>query len=514
MTGRTRWLAEGGLYLGAMAVVTAMGCANLFLPFGPDQAMFYYGAERIDLGAIYYADYWDNKQPGIYWFYLLAGKLFGFSESRIHLLELIWMLAFAAALMAGLRGAFRRRWLSAVVPIATVGVYYGVSGPNELTQLEFIVAFPLFAFVLCLVWAQRKPNLVPVLYFASGLLAGVAVVFKLLLAALCVALWLVALIYLWRGHRLSVTATLTRAVAPAAAGVVLVLGAVVLLFLHWGSLDALLWTAFVYPPRALATAPLASVTRLATAGGFFISGVAPWALFALVAAGAWLRRDRDLLGALMLTWFVAGTGLFLVQRFSWWYYHTLLVLLPVGVLAVMGIDRLCTWLDADGRFGARRATLVAAVFAFTASTGLADDFIRKARPMLSEILVQKNGVRFYQTEVSRDYRRLLASVRFLQSPDARPGPIYAFGDAMIHVFSGRPSPHHTLGWTWRWLVPEQIDGILQALDHNQVPYVFIEATRSDMSRQHPKVTAYLESHYFRHHRDESGIWYERRAETE
>jgi len=256
------------------------------------------------------------------------------------------------------------------------------------------------------------------------------------------------------------------------------------------------------------------VTRLATAGGFFISGVAPWALFALVAAGVWLRRDRDLPGALMLTWLVAGAGLFLVQRFSWWYYHTLLVLLPVGVLAVMGIDRLCAWLDADGRFGTRRATLVAAVFAFTASAGLTDDFIRKARPMLSEIVMQKNGVRFYQTEVSREYRRLSATVRFLRSPDARPGPIYAFGHPMIHVFSGRPSPHHTLGWTWRWLIPQQIDEILRSLDHHQVPYVFLEAMRTDMSRQNPKIIAYLESRYVRHHRDESGIWYERRAETE
>ena len=34
-----------------------------------------------------------------------------------------------------------------------------------------------------------------------------------------------------------------------------VLGGVVLLYVHWGLLDELLWTAFVYPPKALATSP-------------------------------------------------------------------------------------------------------------------------------------------------------------------------------------------------------------------------------------------------------------------
>ncbi len=510
MNARIVWSMEAGAYLFAFAVIVLMGAANLYYPFGPDQALFSYGAQQLDKGAVYYADYWDNKQPGIYWFYLAAGRLFGFSESRIHLFELIWMLAFSAVLMATLRGAFRNKWLSAFVPVATVGVYYGMSGEAELTQLEFIVAFPLFAFFLCLVWAQRSPQWLAALFFASGLLAGIAVVFKLLLAVLCMVLWLVALMYLWRGNRMSVGALLLKAVLPATAGVVAVLGSVVLLY-HWsGHLDDLLWTAFVYPPKALASSPPASVTRLATAASFYISGVAPWALFAVIAIVQWIRRDRDLFGALLVTWIVVGAGLFLVQRFSWWYYHTLLVLLPVGLFAVVGVDRLCAWLNDGNRIGTARQAMIGAVVILTATAGLADDFVRKARPMLSEVAVQKTGARAYQVQISEHYRVMLKGARFLRSPDALPGPIYAFGHAIVHELSGRRSPHRTVGWSWKWFLPEQIDDILATLDRERVPYVFVDRINHELARLQPRVSIYLENTYMRHHNDESGQWYIRR----
>lgn len=513
MTGRTWWLAEGGLYLTAMAVVAAMGFANLFYPFGPDQALFFYGAQRLDHGATYYIDYWDNKQPAIYWFYLLAGRLFGFSEARIHMLELLWMLAFSAVLMVALRGAFKNRWLSAFVPVATVGVYYGFTGERELTQLEFIVAFPLFAMALCLLWAQRRPQRKAAFYFASGILAGVVATFKLLLTTLCLGLWLVALVYLLHVHRTPILSLVVRAILPATAGVALVLGGVVLLFASWGALDALLWTAFVYPPQALALAPPAPTSRLITAAAFFLSGTAPLVLFILFAIYTWNRNNRDLLGALMLTWLVMGIGLFFVQRFSWWYYHTLLFLLPAGVLAVMGIDRLCTWFDEENRLGVVRQTALTALLALCMTASLTDDFVRKARPMLSMIVMQGGDARAYQADVSKYYKMMIKSVHFLRAADALPGPVYVFGNTMMHILSERPSPHYTTGSAWNFFLPEQIDDILTTLERKKVPYVFVDRVDSSkLSRRQPRIVDYLETHYKRHHMDEAGQWYIRRAE--
>jgi hypothetical protein len=515
-SGRYPRLWEACAYCLASAVVVVIGAANLYLPFGPDQALIFHGAKLLDEGAVYYVDYWDNKQPGLYWFYLVAGRAFGFSEFGIHMLELLWMLAFAVVLMTMLRGAFRRPWLSAFAPVATIGVYYGLARENELTQLEFLVSFPLFALVLCLIASHRRPKAMLAFYFASGLLAGVAVLFKLLLAPLCVGLWLFALVWHYRTHGSSIAELALRAVLPAALGVALVLGSIVLLYARLGHLDDLLWTAFVYPPQALAFSPPASKTRLITAAAFFLSGFAPWVGFALFASALWLWRRKDLLSALMLTWCVVGVALFLVQQVSWWHYHTLLVLFPAGILAVLGIDRLCDWLVGAELGRAARRDVLAALLVLTATADLFDATVRKAQPLLSSVAVTGEGVRGYQFQarVSEHYGRIQRGVEFLLQPDALPGPIYAFGNAMVYEFSGRASAHRTGGSSWEFYLPEQIDDILASLDRLQAPYVFVDRLDHKLFRLRPKVTAYLNAHYVVHHTDESGTWLYRRDLTE
>ena len=484
----------------ALLVVTALGAANLYFPFGLDQALIFHGAKAMDQGAVYYVDFWDNKQPGLYWFYLLAGRAFGFTEFGIHFMELLWMLAFAGLQMVALRGAFRQPWLSAVVPVATIGVYYAMSGEYELTQLEFLVAFPLFAFVLCLLGAGKHPRRLPLLYFASGLLAGLVVLFKLLLALLCVALWLVALAYLLRGGRQGVVALFLKAVLPASLGVVIVLGGVVLLYQQWGHLDALLWTAFVYPPQALAVAPHASKSRLVTALAFFLSEFAPWAVFALGGAAVWAWRRRDLLGALLLTWFLMAIVLFLMQRFSWWQYHTLLGLFPAGVLAVMGIDSLAAWFAEGTAAGRRRAA------------GLTHALVAKAQPLLSTVVMNGYSLRHYQSspKISEFYGIARRSVRFLNEPGALPGPIYVLGNPMIYEFSGRPAPHPLIGTAWKFYLPAQLDDVLAALDRQKVPYVYLGPYDRRVLRLRPKLVRYLKDRYVLDHAESGGRWLRRR----
>lgn len=516
-------LLEAGVYSLAFAVVAVLGAANLYYPFGPDQAVIFDGAKQLHRGAIYYVDYWDNKQPGLYWFYLLAGRLFGFSEFGIHMLELIYLLAFAVVAMVGLRGAFKLPWLAAFVPVATIGVYYATSTEFELTQLEFLVSFPLFAFVLCLLAAHRWPRAMAPLYFLSGLLAAVAVLFKLILAPLCVGLWLVALAYHFRERAVGLIALGLRAVLPASLAVVLVLGTVALIYAHWGHLDALIWTSFVYPAKALASVVPASKTRLITAFAFFTSNFAPWAIFAITAVIVWAWRQRDLLGALMLAWFVIGLALFLAQRFSWWQYHTLLVLFPAGFFAIAGIDRICTWLGEVQAVPAAGRSVLAGLLAVTAGAALADDFVAKAQPLVSSIAVTGKGIRHYQSlpQFSSFYANGRHAARFLRSPKALPGPIYVFGSAIIYEFSGRVSPHPTNGWSWEYYLPEQIDDILATLDRQQVPYIFVgrEPTSAGGNvlrtfRRRPKIAEFLMERYVLEYGGPGGAWFRRRESTE
>ena len=81
------------LDLFVLAAITALGIINLPYPLGDDQSLFITGAQEMIRGKVLYRDFWDFKPPGIYYFFYIAGTLFGFSEIGIHLLELIcWLL--------------------------------------------------------------------------------------------------------------------------------------------------------------------------------------------------------------------------------------------------------------------------------------------------------------------------------------------------------------------------------------------------------------------------------------
>src|SRR5436309_15365797 len=87
------------LELWTLLAIAIIGVTRIPEPFEGDQAFFTLIARSLHRGATLYVGVWDNKQPGIFLFYELAGRLFGFSEIGSHLFELIYQLITAAVLM-------------------------------------------------------------------------------------------------------------------------------------------------------------------------------------------------------------------------------------------------------------------------------------------------------------------------------------------------------------------------------------------------------------------------------
>ena len=84
-------------------IVGLIAALSLRDGFSGDQALFLIYSKAISNGAILYRDVWDIKQPAIIFFYLIGGKLFGFTEIGIHLLETIYWLGFNLILIVGLK---------------------------------------------------------------------------------------------------------------------------------------------------------------------------------------------------------------------------------------------------------------------------------------------------------------------------------------------------------------------------------------------------------------------------
>ena len=470
------------------------------------------GAQGMSAGKVLYVDFWDLKQPGVFLFHLVAGQLFGFSEVGLHLFELGYLLLFSAILLWTLRPTFATPWFSCLVPIATVGAYYVAANTWHQTQLEMLVAFPLYLalWLVSTPWAVPQQRLLA--WFLSGCCAGLTVVFKMILGPIPVAFWLLSVLTEWRHQRPRFAVLLGARLFPALCGISVVLLIVAAWFWHHGALPALLWTSFIVPVEAAAAAQHKAWSVLAQALRWFWGHFALWIGLAVVGVYSKWGEKKNLIAWQMLVWLLVGLVVIVLQKLSWWPYHFLLLIVPVGVLAVYGIEKLATiwgrktpWAPTCLRLLAIGLTVIALACGGLRSWAYHAQHL--ARSVFSSAPVQ---VRQYQLQISNTYAEIWRETRFLTTTDALPGPIYVFGDPLYLLLSGREQAIAIHGWSWELLPPSLWEMLPGQLAAAMPPYIFVENFYLPYIAKHSAPTrALLETAYTPMHATSQGTWYRR-----
>ena len=483
----------------ALVLIITFGLSKLPMPLHRDTATFLWMASVMDQGGVLYVDVWDVKQPGIFIFYWLAGKLFGFTAEGVHLFELAWQLTFAVAVATALRGSLRYRWLAPLAPVAILASYWLFCEPHQQTQLEILVALPLFlvAWITTVRW--QRPNRCALGYFAAGLAAGVATLFKHLLAPIPVAFLVAASVaVLLRGAPSADEAPRTRVLLymwiPFAAGVILVWGATAAAFWHLDALDAFIATNFLYPLEALGDVPVAPLYRLAISVTVCVASLAPWLLFALFALARVTRADEPALFHRMALWLLVAIPVCLIQKNTWWTYHTLLYYAPVGVLAVRGIDLVVARLRA-GQSAARGlpATALSALLVLPILAAFAYPAGQVARGPITALLTGE--MEDWRRTVSRDYEQAADAAAYLRE-HAPPGPVYVFGDPTITLLTPRTQAIAPQGSGWPFNLLPQWATLADSLKATRPVWVFVEAHQRDtIAHNSPDTVAWLARDY-------------------
>lgn len=498
-------------FTGTLALVAVQGLLRLYDPFDGDQALFLLGARALDAGGRLYVAFWDNKQPGIYWFYWLGGRLFGFTEEGIRAFEIVWVLALAAVLIAWLRRALDRPWLAAAAALAACNTYFALAPHWALGQLEMLVGLPaaLSARLLCTARDASASRSRTAVFAAAGACGGIAAVFKLVLAPIFAATAIAAaLLPSPASARTPRFARVAGDVAAYGAGALLPLLAVVVVFADQRALRPFLETTFLYPLEALGEVPLAPVRRLLESLAWIAAVLAPWLPFAVIgartarAAGAGARPAA----ILALVWLASGFVVILIQKFSWWPYHLWLVAVPAAVLAAVGIDRLCGSLASLP--GALRPGTLAALIVVTATAATALPTVRRAGQLAWHARTGALDVASYRRGQSDEYGTIADSVALLPADGRR--PIYVFGNPLYYLLSGREQAIVVHGWAWG-LMPKRMWRELPAMLEAARPgRIFFTVADEKLVRYHaPEILALIERDYVREREDGLGTWYRR-----
>ena len=501
---------QAAWYGASLAIVTFLGGLNVYMPFAGDQAFFLFVAKALEQGQTLYSTLWDNKMPALFWFYLLAGKAFGFTA------ELLYLLVFSGVLMWALRRELAFPWLSAIAPLAVVGVYYASVMARDMTMLEILVGFPIF---LSLWFATRcRPGETRAWLFAlaSGLLAGVVVTFKLVYAPVLVVAWVVVGLHYWacwpeatRGRE-TFLRLLKIGALPVTAGVVLVVGAVVVVFWRQGGLAELLWTAFDYPPLALEEFQKAPLYRLAGSMGYFVTYYFAWLGFIVVAVIHWWRTERSPLVSVLIVWLAVMVPLILIQRFSWWEYHALNLFAPAGLLGVKGLSVVLSWVVRNGALRRGAAALLALALCVPTVGALSVPVHDKIKPILYTFVKYDGDLLSYQSLYRPDYRLIFESTRFLRRPGAHPGDLFVFGTPMYYHFARRNSPGRIQGFSWSFLLQQHWRELRTQLEEQAYAYIYIEKDAGKyIARRHQPIWQHVSDNYRALTSDHDGVWFRR-----
>jgi hypothetical protein len=500
------------LRLVVLAVIALAALVHVPFPFWGDQALFTYAAHAMQHGDRLYVDIWDYKQPGIFLWYLGAGSLFGFHEAGMHTAELIWSVAFAACIQRMMRDRVTHRWVADVAPLFTVGAFYAAARAWDLTQIEYLVAFPL----MLSLWAAadagdtkgttRTRRLV-----VSGLMASAVVYFKLVYVLIPVLFW----VYLLFDRRRragpadeSHTAHDTvRDGCALLGGLVVPLLPLLAYFVNEHLLGTMWWTYITYPPKIVRSIDPPPFSRLRDGVWFFVRNFAWLGVLATAAFGALRKneRRRDPLIVGLAIWFVVGWATVLVQ--NQWGYQFMLPLVPLGLFAAVGVDRLPKAWPASrpGRAAPIAFLVVAALLALYPAKQAA----HAVKELASDHFTLTAGGRHaFEAAYEPYYPEARAAAAFVREPGRTPGPIHVEGNPLIQYLSGRPYALREHGWA-----PEQSDARLwkwtrDGLREKRPVYLFVDQFSVDIMRERSRETlALINTMYCPVQRVADGTWY-------
>lgn len=490
--------------LAVVIVIGVLGWVNVPMPLHGDAALYQLGAKALAAGEMIYRDFWDLKQPGIYLFHWTAGSTFGFTESGLHAFELLYMLGLAALQLIVIRRHLALPWLAPAVPLLSIGAYYAISTEWHLTQPAVLLSAPLFCLVALLAapasaWRSTL----------AGAAGAVAVLFKFAVAPVVLILFATSWVIDRHASGRAATRVWLDRLMPALAGAAVVSGGVTLWLFQHDALGSFAWVLHTWTPLALEVRGAHPLGRVLSSSLWFVLAFAPQLLLSLFARERWRGWAGERLFVLAFAWLVAGLTSVLTEPFAGWEFDFLMLGTPLALLAVRGLEGLL--LSIGVALTPRLALRAAVVLAALALAPTAAPWSHKALRMLAHASLASADDHAFQRAVSPRYEQVWQSTAFLRADGSTPGPIYVFGDPLIHTLSRRTNASSIHGWAWE-LQPAIIWERLERELRQQPPaFIFAEQGYDIMlTERSPALRAMLDRDYAVHAVDDLGTWYARR----
>src|SRR5690554_822957 len=497
-----------------LIIIAFLGFINLATPFGGDQALFITGSQALADGKTLYKDFWDYKPPGIYYFYYIAGSIFGFTEVGIHLFELLLWLSFSIFLIISLTylNIFENRYIVSLAPLFTAGIYYISSTIFTLTQVEGIINSFLYLTLFLAIQASKVEKRKFILLTFSGLIGGIVLTFKLMFLPIIGMFWLSTFIYTVFIQKQNFVKTIKEFFLPVAAGLAIPLLILFIYYLQTGILELVYKTLIVYPPRLLNEVPLGGYSKLYRLFIWYFDK------FQIMIAGGILGiiislfYKKDLFLTNLIFWLLLGIVVIVLTRISWWRYHTHLLNVPVGILFLVTIDFISSAVKkykfVNSWIGKLAIILTFFVLFYTEVKACFPKTRYTFKYLKASAEIEKKNVIKGLTDDNNKYPYTYKNIDILNKPNSLPGDIFAASTPLFYYLSGRSQATPLNGWILELFLKEQWPEFIKQLKEKQPAYIFIGDKYPDLvPNLSPETAQFIKENYTVVRSNKSGIWF-------
>ncbi|UJP05690.1 MAG: hypothetical protein LZF61_01560 [Nitrosomonas sp.] len=476
--------------------IVALGLVKSATPLGGDQALFAVIAQQLDAGKTLYRDLFDYKQPGIYLFYLLAGKTLGWSDIGIHLFELGYWVLFSLFLFVVIEkyALFRQRYFNGLLPLFIVAVYYLNANLTHLTQLEALINFPLLLIVWLLDKAYKTERDLFVIYLVTGLLIGVVVLCKLVYSPIIFFFLLIHFAFTLKKQ--DIKYILVKQIPPLCLGFIPPV-AVFLSYIFAHQIEHLVADIyFKIPTHVIALEDQVDSSRLRGSIHWFGKRMMIPGIFAIIGVFLITKKESHFF-SLLVSWGLIGFVVILMQKTSWWSYHFQLLYVPVGIFAAIGLDFIIhrLLLNFQPKTPYLRGFLLVTIFPLV--------FYHQLNTFWTNIASQDRK-NLYTYDYAKDDAESI--VKIIKPEDT----IFICGNPRMYLLTSHLPELSTNGWILEYYLDYQWDAFYDEFRNKPPTYLFIQTNYiGRMQIKQQELWTFINREYIEIDTVERGKWYKR-----
>lgn len=490
----------------SVIILIILAICHIYMPFYGDQAFFLTGAKAIQEGGILYKDFWDFKQPGIFYFFKTGGFFFSYTEEGIHLFEIFYWFVFSIALISlTTKGKiFKNKWLVYILPLLTIGIYFNISSRTYLTQVEILVSAPLIILVL-LLNNYRKSRRFDI-YVLIGILISFILLWKLT--------FIIALAFLLGFHfvlilkdKVPFKTIFIHKLLPMFLGSVLALTPFIAYIIENDITELVYNTYFVAPFDVIAIVKKKGFTTFLINLVKFLVKIFPLILFSGFVILQNFKKRNEFISMLTILIFTSVYIIYM-QKFSYFSYHYLLLLFPQGILTLIFFD---DFFKSDNRiikwFQTRMSRLTILIF-LVALFGVQEYyFVKKTKALLTYFPLKKVNRLPYKEYHHSEYHSLMQDAEFIKNKEGE-FEIFVCGNPMIYYLSNREQAIASNGWSFELYTEDRWFALKKEIAKEKPKYIYISNANDRLIKSRNVIDFSLE--YDKAQVVRNGVWYKKR----